>query len=196
DAERHAERAIAVLTASHGPEHLMVAKAHTIRGDARVQLHRPAEAIEDFELARTLEVATLGEEHPSVAIIETNLGAAHYDMGRHDAAAEHHERALEILQTSLGHEHPNVAFVAMSLGLTRRAQGRRDEALALFRRAETHAGDTVRPNALTRIGEILLDQGHVKSAIEHLDRAGVLQAELEIDPGFTGDTRFALARAR
>ena len=196
DGERHAERAIEVLTAAHGPEHPLVAKAHTIRGDARVRLHRPAEAIADFELALALELETLGAEHPSVGIIESNLGDAYYAMTRLDDAARHQARAIEILQAALGDEHPNVAVVLIALGITRRDQGRTDEALALFRRAEAQADASTRPNALTRLGEILLDRGEVQPALEQLERAHTLQAELDVDPGFLGDTRLALARAR
>ena len=192
----HAERAIAVLRAAHGPEHPLVAKAHTIRGDARIQLGRAREAIDDLELALELERRTLGADHPSVGIVHSNLGAAFYQLGLHTDAAEHQRRSLEILEGSLGPEHPNLAFVIMSLGLTRRAEGHTDDALALFRRAETLADDLVRHTALTRIGEVLLDRGQVGTAIEHLQRALVLQADLEADPGFAGDTRFALARAR
>ncbi|MCH9688726.1 MAG: serine/threonine-protein kinase [Deltaproteobacteria bacterium] len=196
DAERHANRGIEVLTAAHGPDHPMVAKARTIRGDARVQLHRPLEAIVDFEAALAIERETLGPEHPSVGIIESNLGGAYYDMEQHEQAAEHQIRSLEILEAGLGADHPNVAFVLVSLGLTRRAQGRPDEALELFRRAESQADATLRPNALTRIGETLLRQGHATAALPPLEQAHLLHAELEADPGFAGDTRFALAQAR
>jgi tetratricopeptide (TPR) repeat protein len=185
-----------VLTAAHGPRHPLVAKAHTIRGDARIQLHRPLEAISDLELALDIERETLGAEHPSVGIIESNLGGAYYDLDQLDEAAAHQERAIAILEASLGAEHPNVAFVLLGLGLTRRAQGHRDQALALFRRAEAQADATLRPNALTRIGETLLDQGHVQPALTELERAHALQQELATDPGIAGDTRFALARAR
>jgi eukaryotic-like serine/threonine-protein kinase len=196
DAEHHAERAIAVLTAAHDPRHPLVAKAHTIRGDARIQLQRPLEAIADLELALDIERETLGAEHPSVGIIESNLGGAYYELDRHHDAAAHQARALEILEAGLGSEHPNLALVLVSLGLTRRAQGRRDDALALFRRAEAQADASVRPNALTRIGETLLDQGHTPAALEALERARTLQAEIETDPGLAGDTLMALARAR
>jgi len=196
DAEAHAERALAVLSAVHGPEHPLVAKAHTIRGDARAQLGRPAEAITDFELALDLERRSLGDEHPSVGIIESNLGAAYYDLERLDDAAVHQQRSLEILEASLGAEHPNVAFVLLSLGLTRRAQGRADEALALLRRAEAQGDATLRPNAIAYIGEILLDRGQVRPALVELERARALELELELDPGRTGDTLLALARAR
>ncbi len=195
DAERHIQRGIEVLTAARGPKHPTVAKAHTIRGDTRVQLGRPLEAIADFELALALEQETLGPDHPSVGIIESNLGGVYYDLQRFDEATQHHTRSIEILEAGLGAEHPSVAHAVSSLALTRRAQGRAAEALELFRRADARADATLRPIILTRIGEILLDQGHTAEALEHLRRALTLQADLEADPGFVADTRFALARA-
>jgi uncharacterized protein (DUF2267 family) len=55
---------------------------------------------------------------------------------------------------------------------------------------------SLRPNAITRIGEVLLDEGQVQAALEHLERAYALQAEIETDPGLAGETCFVLARAR
>jgi eukaryotic-like serine/threonine-protein kinase len=196
DAEEHADRAVGVLEAAHGAEHPLVAKAHTIRGDARLQLHRPEEAIADFEHALELERRTLGPEHPSVGIVQSNLGAAYHEMGQFEEAAAHLEGALTTLEAALGPDHPNLGFVLMSLGLTRRQQGREDEALALFRRTAEHGAPAVRPNALARIGEIVLERGDVDTAIEHLERARSLQEELETNLGFVGDTELVLARAR
>ncbi len=196
DAERHANRGLSVLTAAHGDRHPMVSKARTIRGDARVQLGKLDQAVQDFEVALALEIEQLGAEHPSVGIVESNLGAAYYDMERLDEAAAHQQRSIEILEASLGPEHPNVAFVLVSLGLTRRAQGRTDEALALFRRAVEVAAPPNLPNALTRLGETLLNAGDIERALPPLERAHALQQGAQGDPGFAGDTRFALARAR
>ncbi|MCA9705578.1 MAG: serine/threonine protein kinase [Myxococcales bacterium] len=195
EVERHADRSIALLRAAHGPDHPLVAKGYTIRGDARVQLGRSEAALEDFEHALRLESQTLGPEHPSVGIIESNLGGAYYDLERLDDAAAHQQRSLEILEAALGPDHPNVAFVLVSLALTRRAQGHPDQALPLLRRADSIGDATLRPNALTRIGEVMLDLGREREAIDALEQALALYAEIEHDPGFPGDAHFALARA-
>ncbi|MCH9681623.1 MAG: hypothetical protein K0V04_09330 [Deltaproteobacteria bacterium] len=50
-------------------------------------------------------------------------------------------------------------------------------------------------NALTRIGETLLHQGHAAAALPPLEQVHLLHAELEADPGFAGDTRDGLAAA-
>ncbi|MEM7152772.1 MAG: serine/threonine-protein kinase [Myxococcota bacterium] len=194
-AEAHAEQALAVLTEAMGAEHPMVSKALTTRGDARVQLGRPLQGIADFERARALEVEALGPEHPSIGIIESNLGSAYYDLDRHEDAARHHLRALEILRAALGPEHPNLALVFIGLGLTHRARGQHSEALARFREAETLASPSALPNALTRIGESLVDAGQGALAVKELDRALALQTDQQADPGFMADTHFALARA-
>jgi hypothetical protein len=55
---------------------------------------------------------------------------------------------------------------------------------------------SLRPNASTRIGEVLLDEGQVQAALEHLERAYASQAETETAPALVGDTCFVLARAR
>ena len=196
DAEGHAERAIAVLVAANGPRHPMVAKAHTIRADARIQLGRPQEAIADLELAFDVEREVLGPTHPSVGIIESNLGGAYYDLARYADADAHLRRALEITETSLGADHPNVAFVLVSLGLSRRAQGHAEEALALFERAAELADASLRPGAVMRAGETLLEMGRLPEALGHLERARAMQLEIETAPGLVGDTCFVLARAR
>jgi uncharacterized protein (DUF2267 family) len=63
-------------------------------------------------------------------------------------------------------------------------------------RPPTGQAYSLRPNASTRIGEVLLDEGQVQAALEHLERAYALQAETETDPSLAGDTCFVLARAR
>ncbi len=196
DAERHAERAIAVLSRAHDPDHPMVAKAHTLRGDARVQLDRPLEAIADLQRALDIERATLGAEHPSVGIIESNLGAAYYALGRFDEAEAHQRSAVAILEVGLGEDHPNVAFVLVSLGQTLRSMARLDGALVALRRAATIADPTLRPGALLRIGEILLERGEAQDALAQLERARALQREIETAPDLAAELRLVLARAR
>jgi tetratricopeptide (TPR) repeat protein len=63
-------------------------------------------------------------------------------------------------------------------------------------RPPTGQAYALRPNASTRIGEVLLDEGQVQAALEHLERAYASQAEIETDPALAGDTCFVLARAR
>ncbi len=196
DAEAHAERAITVLSAAHGPRHPLTAKARTIRADARIQLGRPQEAIADLEFAFDVEREVLGPDHPSVGIIESNLGGAYYDLRRYEEADVHLQRALEILERSLGGDHPNLAFILVSSGLSRRAQGHAREALAIFERAATIADASLRPGAVMRIGETLLELGRLSEAVEHLERARAMQQEIDTAPGLVGDTCFALARAR
>ena len=195
-AEAHGEQALSVLTEALGASHPMVSKALTIRADARVQLGRPLEAIEDFERARALETEALGPDHPSIGIIESNLGNAYYDLDRPEEAATHHLRALEILETALGPDHPNLALVLIGLGLTHRARGQHPQALERFRRAEALASPSSLPNALTRIGESLVDAGEAEQAVAELERALTLQDDQQADPGFVADTQFALARAQ
>jgi tetratricopeptide (TPR) repeat protein/tRNA A-37 threonylcarbamoyl transferase component Bud32 len=196
EAHAHADDAVASLQRALGPDHPTVARALTIRGDAQVQLGRPGGAIADFTAALAIEVEALGTDHPSVAILESNLGDADYAQADLARAEHHQRRALAILEGALGEEHPNVAFVLVGLGLTLRDRGHVDEALALFRRAAAIADPSLLPNAITRVGEILLERGDVAGARAHLERASELQRGIATSDALVGDTLRALARAR
>jgi serine/threonine-protein kinase len=191
DAE--ANRALEIFREVVGDDHPMVAKARTLRGDARLQQGDPAAALEDFAFALEHERRSLGPEHPSVATALTDMGSAYYELDRFDEAVDHHRRALAILESAWGPDQPELALVLVNLGLAERARGRDDLARPVYTRAVAIAGPQQIAMARTQLAQLLTDAGETKAA-----RAGLVQAMADHaaspgDPVLLATTREALA---
>ena len=86
-------------------------------------------AIDYYERALKIQVASLGEEHPDVASSYSNLGLAYDSKGNYDKAIDYHKRALKIRVASLGENHPDVASSYDNLGLAYDSKGEYDKAI-------------------------------------------------------------------
>ena len=68
-------------------------------------------AIEFYNKALKIYLATLGENHPSTASTYNNLGLAWSDKGEYDKAIEFYNKALKITLATLGENHPHTKIV-------------------------------------------------------------------------------------
>jgi len=95
-----------------------------------------AKAIEYYERALKINLATLGRTHPSTATTYNNLGALYQKMGEHEKALEYYEKALAIGEEVLGIEHPETATYYNNLGLLyHQSMGKHEKALEYYEKA-------------------------------------------------------------
>src|SRR5262249_6810610 len=78
-------------------------------------LGNPQKALEYFEKALTIKLATLGDSHPDVALSYNNLGAAYKALGNPQKALEYYEKALKILLAVYGEKHPHTTIAKSNL---------------------------------------------------------------------------------
>eukprot|EP00042_Codosiga_hollandica_P021196 m.72681 g.72681 ORF g.72681 m.72681 type:complete len:104 (+) comp50242_c0_seq27:1725-2036(+) len=75
------------------------------------------QAIEFYQKALDISLATNGREHPSSAAGYNNLGAAYDDKGDSAKAIESYNNALAIYVAALGANHPLTAIINVNIGV-------------------------------------------------------------------------------
>ena len=134
------------------------------RGEVLLQLERHGEAISAWRQA----LAHAADAHTAFSL-HVNMGRAEWARsGAADAAAPHYERALAIDGRDAG--------TLGDLASLRIAQERHDDAAMLFRRALEQTPDAPRLHA--GLGYALYRNGQAEAAIESLERALALDADL------------------
>jgi tetratricopeptide (TPR) repeat protein len=154
------ERALRIVEAALGPDHVDVASRLNEVGRALSDLGRSAEALLVQERALRIDEAVLGLDHTGVATDLNEVGRALSDLGRSAEALPLQERALRIDEAVLGPDHPDVATDLNEVGRVLSDLGRSGEALPLHQRA-------------LRIREATLGPGHadVASSLSYVGRA-------------------------
>lgn len=115
-------RAVEILRAKLGTEHISVASALSGLADARREVNCD-EALLLYEQALAIREKALGSEHHLTASTLSNLGTVHQRMGKHRDAARVFQRALAAEVKSLGAEHPATATTLNNLGIAHEALG-------------------------------------------------------------------------
>jgi len=135
ESKRSYERALKILEAALGEDHLDVAIVINNLGNMLKALGKAREARQCLERALRIAEAAFGSDHPNVATYVNNLGTAMEDIGKLDEARQCYERALRITEAAFGSDHPNVANRVNNLGSVLKALGKLDEARQCFERA-------------------------------------------------------------
>ncbi|MBF0566466.1 MAG: tetratricopeptide repeat protein [Nitrospirae bacterium] len=92
-------------------------------------------AIEYYEKALAIDLASFGDKHPNVAIYNNNIGLAWDSLGQYDRAIGYYEKALTIDLAAFGDKHPNVAIYNNNVGGAWYSLGQYDRAIEYFEKA-------------------------------------------------------------
>ena len=170
---------LALKLASHDStlDHSYAAGAHSLMGQALLQMGTLEEGKHHFERSLALQLEFLGSQHPDVASSYNNLAIALLDQGDLKEAREYHERALAIRQQTLGPKHPDVASSYNNLATVLYKQGDLKKAKEYHERALAIRQKTLGPQhpdvatSYNNLGAVLQDQGDLKKAKEYHERA-------------------------
>ena len=105
-----AQRALAILEKTRGPNHLDVARALNNLAAVYQEQGRYADAEPLYKRSLAIREKALGHDHPDVATTLSNLGSVYYDQGRYADAEPLDKRSLAIREKALGPDHPLVAL--------------------------------------------------------------------------------------
>ena len=92
-------------------------------------------AIEYYDKAFEIQLATIGENHPSTATTYNNLGSAWGNMGEYDKAIEYYDKAFKIQLATIGENHPSTATSYNNLGSAWGNKEEYDKAIEYYRKA-------------------------------------------------------------
>jgi len=176
-ARDHLERAIAIATALHGPDHLLVAKYRGNLVPVLTQLGGSEDAITMGTEVLRIYREQLGPDHPYVGIAHNNLCSSVFASGDADTAVDCFAEVLGEHERALGKEHPQVALTLNNLGAMLHVQGRDEEAYGYLVRARK-GFDVALPadhphvaGLEVNLGACALALGRHDEAVEHLQRA-------------------------
>ena len=124
-------------------------------GTWQLQVGRPAEAIEQYELALQAVEAGYGPSHPDAGQWLLGLGSAAMTVGRRDDSEAYLERALEVYEGSVGASHPNAVQARMYLGVLEHQRADYVASIGHFETALSLA-DAMTPPQPVLVGEICI----------------------------------------
>ncbi|MFF3061582.1 tetratricopeptide repeat protein [Streptomyces sp. NPDC057909] len=105
-AENALRRALAILTAAHGPNHHDVASiTHNLAAIQHRQGNLTA-AIDGYTQAIALKEHLLGPDHPELATTLIGLAAAWRSHGNATRAAQYYDRTITVLSPHVTPDHP------------------------------------------------------------------------------------------
>jgi tetratricopeptide (TPR) repeat protein len=199
EAAPHLDRAIAVLTATFGPDHPSL--AHPLQGLSSIHVTR-AEYDQGIRLAeRALVVVTAaqGEEHDATAAAKAHLAEAHKLDGNAEEAEALFRDALATMTRLLGPDHVRLAGLHTALADIARVDGdpaaaraHLDEAIRIVARVRGEdSPDLAYP--LTVLGLVQVDEGELETAVATLQRGRALRSGGT--PWERADSELALATA-
>ncbi len=128
------EAAVAMRTATLGPDHPITAAALRHLGQRYLEAGRAREAMANFDHALAVWEEAVGHEHPQIAELTVLRGLALWELGRVDEALELLREGLALHTRVVGGDHPRILRVVAELGRAALALGRVDEAEPLLRR--------------------------------------------------------------
>jgi tetratricopeptide (TPR) repeat protein/predicted Ser/Thr protein kinase len=193
------KRALALRTATLGPEHPDVAQVHNSYGGTLLRTGDLEGATAQFQRALEIREKVLGPKHPDVALPLANLASVMQVTKKLDEATTYYERALEILVEVHGPEHPNVGVTVSNLGHLSRERGDCATAVTQYTRAIAtieKLGENHPYVAYALIGRAHchVDLGQPAVGIPDAERATTILASTA-DAAALAQSRFALARA-
>ena len=151
--EKRYDEAIRNYVAAQSYDRTWAVPHHSL-GNLYLNINRPLEASEEFEIAAKLE--------PKSPIIHGNLGAAYIQLRKYDAAIQN-----LLIATQLDPRH---SIALSNLGLAYHRQGRYNDAVAVFTRAtELEPNNSMFQQALI---DSLNASGRKKEAKDAYNRAG------------------------
>jgi CHAT domain-containing protein len=190
-AERTLNDALAIAASQSDHDHQDL-KAVTHNNLAGLWYYRSdfRRAIEQYDAARRLFIATSGERTVDVAMVYNNLAYMYQEVGSYADAERWYALALPLKTELFGPDHPTVASTIANIGLLADTKGQPDAARDHYARARliyVRALGDKHPNVAsvdTMIGELELRAGNVEQARESLEHAVAIR-EQAIGPDST-----------
>ena len=197
-ASRLYERALALLEARLGPDHLEIAATLGGLAETLRQLGEVAGARAAHERGLAILEGRLRSDAPDVVAALGRLAQVLHEQGDLAGARALRERILAVHETRRGPQHPAVAAALTSLATVLRDQGELDGARGCLERALAIREATLGPRhpsvatTLDNLGLVLRDLGDLQAARSSLERALAVR-EVTAGPGH-GDTARSLER--
>jgi len=132
-----AERSLAILEKTLGPEHPDVATSLENLAALYEAMVVYAKAEPLYHRALAIREKSLGQGHPGVAASLNGLAGLYYAMGAYAKAEPLFQRSLAIREKNLGPEHPDVATSLNDLAALYEAKGAYAKVEPLYQRALT-----------------------------------------------------------
>ena len=127
-AEQMFQRALGVMVAALGPDHLDVATILKNMGILKASKKEYVEADLLLKQSLVLTIRTMGHEHPMVAVTMRTIAVCQAIQGHYAEAERVIRRSLEVGEKMLGPEHPEVAASRQVLAQVLRRVDRESEA--------------------------------------------------------------------
>lgn len=172
-----AELAVAMRTATLGPDHPITAAASRNLGALYLAQGRLYEALARFDHAYAVWADSVGGAHPRVADLAVQRGLALWAIGQADEAVASLEEGLAGPTKSARGEHPWTLRALAALGRVLLAIGRVDEAEPMLRqvledaRARHGPRDVAYAASLLDMAEVDRARGRAAAALERYTRA-------------------------
>jgi Tfp pilus assembly protein PilF/predicted Ser/Thr protein kinase len=201
EARDHQARALALLEAVHGPNHLKLAALLNNAGIVADLQGELVQARHYYQRALSIREREQGKGHPLVGNTLANLAGISYLEDKFVEARRDYERAIEIQEAALGPEHPHVADALNGLGAVARAEGKLDEARRLYLRALPILERAQGPehpdvtNVVSNLGTLAVVEGKFDEAVPYLERSLSSRVAQAAGPAPLAEARFALAGA-
>jgi eukaryotic-like serine/threonine-protein kinase len=90
-------RAVEILEAAVGPEHQIVGRALTMRGDWERESGELETALASYQRSVAIRTAALGEDHPDLSLSLLGTGRTLLELGRASEAVHDLDRAVTLL---------------------------------------------------------------------------------------------------
>jgi tetratricopeptide (TPR) repeat protein len=125
------ESALPFVETSFAEQPLIEARLRGTFGTSFFYLGDAKNAVQQYEIARTLLADELGREHLVTLTAMNNLANAYQDAGRWDEAILLHEQTLKAVGKQMGPDHPKTLTLMNNLARAYDVAGRSDEAIQL-----------------------------------------------------------------
>jgi len=183
-AERTLNDALAIATARSDHDHQDLS-AVTHNNLAGLWYYRSdfRRAIEQYDEARRLFIATSGERTVDVAMVYNNLAYLYQEVGSYPDAERWYALALPLKTELFGPDHPTVASTIANIGLLADTRGQPDVAREHYERALSiyvRSLGEKHPNVAsvdTMLGELELRAGNAQKARESLEHAVAIREQ-------------------
>jgi len=179
-AETEYQRAIAIVEAKFGRDHLILTSMLSVQADLCQQAHKANEAEIALKRALSISEQQLGRRTTLTADLLTNLADFYRASGQYEKSLPYYDRALTINIDIRGADNPSTATVLNNASLAYADRGEYDQAEKLasqalaIRQTRLDPAHTDIANSLTNLGLVYLDQGNYAKA------EGLYQQALEI----------------
>ncbi|MBW8184099.1 tetratricopeptide repeat protein [Shewanella nanhaiensis] len=118
EAEKHCLIALDIIDSKDDKTDLLIAATHNILGEIYRQTNRFCDAIEQLNIALSIQLEILGEFSLDTAATRNNIGLVNCHLGHYEHAIEQLKTSLKTRLKLLGEQHPEISNSYHNLGAT------------------------------------------------------------------------------